>query len=360
MISRGIVYAGGKTILASGGHTVYKAENILCGALHGDPQDSNVDISKARNRYLFDYPEILPNRMWAVARIAVCPNAVSFDPRKTVFTDTATVFAPRKELNNFPFDLLFLSRVYRYYYVLACRMSYLNLNRGDIYPTNLRLLPWSVALAKVTSNLEALRPLLLATCQTAFQTEAAMFAELDSLTLPALRDAVRVVSGTKIVWSESFIKASEKVEVNDAIVINNGEAGQRLQVSSYLFDWLEINSEAIVAGLAAALAARPGILVDRDSLLSMPIPADNETRTKFNEIVGRYHADDHMKAIEAVTDQIDAIVGPALGLDSLDLSTIQADMADDPFLKNIKPRYPASVTRLHGYRTGLDSSERYD
>jgi len=34
-------------------------------------------------------------------------------------------------------------------------------------------------------------------------------------------------------------------------------------------------------------------------------------------------------------------------------------MLTDPFLKNIVPRWPGSSTRLHGYRTGLDSSERY-
>jgi hypothetical protein len=98
----------------------------------------------------------------------------------------------------------------------------------------------------------------------------------------------------------------------------------------------------------------------RRTILSMPIPANDEDRTKFNEIAHRYRAGDHMKAIESVIDQIDAIVGSALGLDTLDVSTIQADMTDDPFLKNIKPRYLASATRLHGYRTGLDSSERYE
>jgi hypothetical protein len=187
-----------------------------------------------------------------------------------------------------------------------------------------------------------------------------MFVEMDSLRLPALRDAVRVVSGTKIVWSESFIKAAEKIDVDEAIAVSNGESGKRLQISSYLYDWLEINSEDLAVGLAAALGARPGLLVDREALLAMPIPVDNEGRIRFNEVVNRYRAGGHMKAIAAVIDEIDAIVGPALGLDSLDLSNIQADMADDPFLKNINPRYPASVTRLHGYRTGLDSSDRYD
>ncbi len=54
-----------------------------------------------------------------------------------------------------------------------------------------------------------------------------------------------------------------------------------------------------------------------------------------------------------------ARVGPALGLDAADIAAIREDMRTDPFLKNIVPRWPGSSTRLHGYRTGLDSAERY-
>ncbi len=58
-------------------------------------------------------------------------------------------------------------------------------------------------------------------------------------------------------------------------------------------------------------------------------------------------------------DRIDALVGPALGLDAADLAAIRHDMLTDPFLRNIVPRWPGSSTRLHGYRTGLDSPDRY-
>ena len=66
-----------------------------------------------------------------------------------------------------------------------------------------------------------------------------------------------------------------------------------------------------------------------------------------------------MAGVEAVVDRIDALVGPALGLDEDDLAAIRHDMLTDPFLKNIVPRWPGTSTRLHGYRTGLDRSDRY-
>jgi hypothetical protein len=49
-----------------------------------------------------------------------------------------------------------------------------------------------------------------------------------------------------------------------------------------------------------------------------------------------------------------------LGLDDADLASIRREMLEDPFLKNITPRWPSTETRIHGYRKGLDSSGRYD
>lgn len=359
MVSRGIVFAGRKEYAPPGaGHTIYKAENILTSAIFGEAQDSGVNIGAARNRYLFEFMDILPERMWAVARISKCPNAVSFDPRKIAFTDTATIFAPRADLANLPFDLLFVSRVYRYFFVIAARMSFLDMWRSEVYPTNLRLLPWNEALALTAQPLEALRPAFVEACGNAFRTEERMFAALADLSLKPFRDAVRDSEG-KVEWSESFLRGVEKIEVASALTINRGDLGWRLQVSDQLYDYLDITDEDTARGLLTALTARPGSTVDRNDLLDMLIPTDAETREEYEAIVALYGGTDHEAAIEAEVDRIDKLVGPALGLDDDDLAAIREDMLTDPFLKNIVPRWPGSTTRLHGYRTGLDSSERY-
>lgn len=302
--------------------------------------------------------DILPKQMWAVAMIATCPNAVVFNPREIAFTDTATLFAPRDDLSGLPFDLLFLSRIYRYFFALAGRMSFLDMMRSHVYPTNLRLLPWNESLSLVAQPLEALRKPLVAACSDAFRTEGAMMAELERLPLIPFRDAVREQGGS-VDWSESFQRAAEKIEVSRDLTFNHGQDHWRLQVSDYLYDWLDITAEDAARELASALRARPGDMVDRDSLLSMGIPSTSEIRTQYDEIVARYATADHQGAIEAVVDRIDALVGPALGLDDADLAAIRHDMLTDPFLKNIVPRWPGTSTRLHGYRTGLDSAKRY-
>lgn len=359
MVSAGLAWRGGRAdAIAGQGIDVYKGENILAGELFGIPEHRNADISKADDLGMFKLGSILPTRVYAVAQIERCPNAVAFDPTKAAFTNTATLFAPRQDLKDVPFDILLVSRVYRYFFALTGRMSYLNLMRSHIYSGNFRLLPWNEEIAFIAQPLEALRAPFTAACANAFQTEAKLFAELAALPLKPFRDVVRAAEG-KVDWSESFRRAAEKIELGDMPTCIKGDEGWRIQLSAYMHDWLIVSDEDAARGLFAAIRARAGELVDRDALLALPIPADAATRADYEAVVSQYRTADHQAGIEAQVDRIDALVGPALGLDADDLAAIRADMLTDPFLKNIVPRWPGSSTRLHGYRTGLDSAERY-
>lgn len=187
-----------------------------------------------------------------------------------------------------------------------------------------------------------------------------MFAELDRLAVKSFRNVVRAASGTKVYWSETFTKGNERIEVADAIVSSPADEGRHLQISQYLFDWIEVTSDDIAASLVAALEARAGKSIDRDAILELPVPIDKSARETYIAAVQRYRTTDHQAAIEKAIDKLDSIVGEALGLSVEDVAAIRKDMTEDPFLKNIRPRYPATATRLHGYRTGLDSADRYD
>ena len=359
MIGAGLAWRGARANAEPGrGIPVYKGENILAGELHGDPEHRGANISAADDLGLFRLASILPSTIYAVAQIERCPNATPFNPSAMAFTNTATLFGPRADLANLPFDLFFVSRVYRYFYALAGRMSYLNLMRSHIYPRSLRLLPWNEALALTAQPLEALRPAFGEACANAFRTEEQMFAALAELPLKTFRDAVRD-SGGEVQWSESFQRGVEKIEVAPSLNLNRGDQGWHLQVSDQLYDYLDVTDEDTARGLLTALAARPDARVDREGLLDILIPPDATTRAEYEATVELYGGTDHQAAIEAEVDRIDALVGPALGLDAADLAAIREDMLTDPFLKNIVPRWPGSTTRLHGYRTGLDSSERY-
>lgn len=367
MCGGGLAFRGKKASAKAGkGVDVFKGENIIATSLTGSPQDREIDIAKASDMGIFRLGKILPSRCYAVAQITTCPNAVPFDPKELVFTNTATIFGVRDDLSKVPFDLLLVSRIYRYFYALTCRMSYLNMNRSHVYPTNLRQLPWNEAISTVASKIEALRDDLVSACENHFRTEAAMFAALDALPLRPFRDVVKDgVKGTggKVEWSESLNKGTDKIELSPACKATVEDDCWHIGISDYLLDWVKVPDEAAAFGLGTALAARAGTeqkMVDRTILLDMPIPPDAATRAKFDAIVKEYREADHGKAIETVVDKIDSLIGPALGLDTADIASIRSDMIDDPFLKNITPRWPATETRIHGYRTGLDSSERYN
>ncbi len=98
----------------------------------------------------------------------------------------------------------------------------------------------------------------------------------------------------------------------------------------------------------------------REDVLGISIPTDADGLSAFDAIVNKFKDADHQQAIETVVDDLDAIVGPELGLNAAELASIKSDMMNDPFLRNITPRYPGTQTRIHGYRTGLDSSARYE
>jgi hypothetical protein len=57
--------------------------------------------------------------------------------------------------------------------------------------------------------------------------------------------------------------------------------------------------------------------------------------------------------------KLDELVGGAFGLTREEIEFVRIECRNDPFLRQIRPRYPGVVTRKHGFRTGLESSDRY-
>ena len=250
-----------------------------------------------------------------------------------------------------------MSRIYAFYHVLACRMSFLNNARSHIYPTNLRLLPWNDALAEKGSEIEALRASILDACASTFATQSAMLEELDLTSLSAFRDVVRSANG-RVEWSESLQPGQDKVAIA-AVPPTPGDEGWRVQISDFLFDWIDTTDQFSADALYAVLSVRAGEEYDREALLTLKIPANTAALNEYQSIINRFKFSDHSAALEAQIDELDAIVGKALGLTDEEIAEIRREMMEDALLRRVRPRYPRTQTRIHGFRTGLDSSERY-
>jgi hypothetical protein len=91
----------------------------------------------------------------------------------------------------------------------------------------------------------------------------------------------------------------------------------------------------------------------------MPIPVTETERQAWDAAIAEHQEERLTAEMDERLDELDSIVGLCLGLEPADTAFIKQELRDDPFLKGIRPRYPGTVTRKQGFRTGLDSSERY-
>ena len=358
MVAGGIAFRGSKPV-GSSGLSVYKGENIIAAELQGNPVMTDVDMAAVSDNSLWAYADIAPIKAYAFASVAHAPNAVAFDPRTVAFTNTAVVFMPRDSLADVPFDLLMLSNVYVWFYALAARMGVLRQLRSHIYPTNVNLLPWSPSFGLVARRIEAMREPLVSACRMRLAAADAMRTALAGLFLPTFKKHLQADPDARVVWGDNFDDPSHEVRITNPSVVATAD-GCRLQLSQDLYDFVECGSRELIEGLALALTQLEDESLTRGRVLNMPIPKSAAEMGSWNAVVEAHQQPILIEAMRARIAELDAVVGSALGLDGADIAEIQRDLESDPFLKGIRPRYPGTVTRKQGFRTGLDSAERYD
>jgi hypothetical protein len=101
-------------------------------------------------------------------------------------------------------------------------------------------------------------------------------------------------------------------------------------------------------------------VASRNKLLTTAVPPNLEVAEQLIKVVESLSTDRLELAVEQELDRIDELVGTALGLTKQDAEFIQHEMAKDPFLSRIRPRYPFFTPMQRGRRLRLESSGRYD
>ncbi len=357
MIAGGVAFRGSKA-QRKNGINVFKGENIIAAELQGDPALASADFGKIDDVSLWRVADIHPAVGLAVAQVAHCPNGVLFDPMKAAFTNTATILMPCDDLAKAPFDLLLMSNIYVWFYALAARMGVLDTQRSHIYPTNLAFLPWSDSLASRAADIEAMRDGLVSACRNRLRAAEAVRRALDGLAFATVKERIRADGDARITFGENFSESRYEADLS-APSAAPVEDGWRVKLSDDLFDWVECNRQDIAEGLALAAAQREGESVGKSAILNMPIPGTDDERVTWNAVVA-VHAEDALKqTMQDSLARLDAVVGDCLGLSPDDIQEIRRDLEADPFLRGIRPRYPGTVTRKQGFRSGLDATDRY-
>lgn len=364
MLARGMVFRRHKPT-TSGGLQVFKGENIIAGEIQGNPVEENIDVAAMGRPHhsdasMWKYLNILPEKGLAVAQMAHCPNGAMFNPSKKAFTDTATIFFPKDSLAKFPFDLLLVSNVYVYFYALAARMGIIRALTSHIYPANFGKLPWNDLLTQHQDEIEQLRPTIIDACEKVFNARATLDAAINGAGFDSLKDALRKLKHTSVEWGHSFDMPDHVAEITKTSATNLDEGFIRIFVSQDLMDWIMINDQCIADGLMLALELYKGESLKKADIFKLPIPVGENQRSQWISIVTSHSVQVAEDGMSQTIDQLDRFVGRALGLTDDDIDFIQKDLSEDSFLKHIKPRYPGQETRKQGFRTGLDSSDRYN
>ena len=112
--------------------------------------------------------------------------------------------------------------------------------------------------------------------------------------------------------------------------------------------------------LGLALAQAKGAEIAKGTLPTLPVPKDAAAEAALAALLTRLDPLAVESEVQARVDEIDQVVGPALGLTADEIAFIQTDMRDDPFLSRVRPRYPFFTPAQRGRRTTLESSSRYE
>jgi len=361
LISTGIAFRATRSAAnGSGTHDIYKGENIIAAELQGEPSIRACDPSLAEAPYIWQYASILPHIAYAIAQMAHCPNAVRFDPAMVAFTNTATIFIPAERADMVPFDLLFLSDVYVWFYSLAARMGVLRTCRSHIYPINVALLPWAEALIDSAGDIEAHREALVTACRDAANAFEALIRNISDLGYASLKERLKADKAAKITFGDNFESAGYESEISGPYIsVSDSEDSIRLELSDDPLDWVEVNRADIAQGLLKALEIHNGSTKGKGAILALPIPVSAEEFQAWDSAVQQNSPVRLVTRQRQVIHQLNMIVGVSLGLSHSEIEFIEEDSWNDSFLKRVKPRYPGTVTRKVGFRTGLDAGSRY-
>jgi hypothetical protein len=177
--------------------------------------------------------------------------------------------------------------------------------------------------------------------------------------LATLKDHLRRDRDSHVFWSECFDHPEYRTEIVAPRIEEKSEDEIQIFFSDIMFEWAETNRSDLAEGLAIALTQQQGEFLDKSQILNMPIPVGEDERARWERTVQDCQEQLLEKEMLGRLNDLDQLVGTALGLDPEDISFIQEQLKTDPFLKGIRPRYPGTVTRKQGLRTGLSSSSRY-
>jgi len=357
MLRRGAVFRGEVHKAEHDGMDIFKGENIVACRVEGNPIERSIDLKRVDDPSLWRFPDILPERGFAFHQISTALTCAPFNPTKIAFLDTGTLFFPKSELGEFPFDFLVLSRLYQYVFGLSQREAILFRARCHVYPSTVRRLPWSDKLVEHQDRLLKLREEFLAACENLHRREQVLREQLEAAPHTTLQQVVVETVAAKADWSEE-LETGKPVKIGDPIVYER-DGLFSVQPGDDLLHWIAINDETIARCFAEGLKLQTGEAVTRHVMVGIPIPTP-ATLKQWQKTVADFDAKNYEQSLDGTLDKLDKIVAKAFKIPADEVAFIKTEFQTDPMLRRVRPNLPFTDRRLVGLRKGLAASDRYE
>lgn len=356
MIRMGAAFRGEIHKAEKGGLDVFKGENIVACRLEGIPVRQNIDVNKMDDASLWKYASILPKRGFAFHQISPALTCAPFSPERCILLNTASLFFPKAQLADFPFDFLVLSRLYQYFFALSQREAILFRARCHVYPSTVRRLPWSEKLAEHQDKLVRLREEFLTACENLHQREGVLLEQLKAASHTTLKEIVTGSANARVEWSEN-LGAGKSVKIGNPILYERNGLFV-IQPGDDLLNWIAINDEAIGGCFAEGLKLRDGESLSRNVMVEILIPTPGSLKL-WRKNVADFDHQNYEHSIEGALDKLDQIVANAFKIPAGEVAFIKGEFQTDPMLRRVRPNLPFTDRRLAGLRKNLADSDRY-
>ncbi len=260
-------------------------------------------------------------------------------------------------METFPFDLLLTSRIYGWITLLSLRSSYQDMLRSHIYPATVANLPWSENLPPLASALEALRQPFFDACRARYDAGAELQRRAATLDLAPLKTVFKTLAD-----KDARLDLSPEFDSGDPATVANPildpDDPCRVMVSDDGYT-VTLPDNTLAGYVLLGLRLAEGEDITKTKLLGLPIPQNDEAAHALADLITTFDPLAVEAQVDARVDEIDRIVGAALGLTADEIAFIQTDMRTDPFLSRVRPRYPYFTPAQRGRRTSLESARRY-
>ena len=339
-IARGCVKKRGT--LARGGFTMIKGENILPCQLAGCVSEGGSPAEFADPSF-WKHPHALPKRFLALVRNTQRLSGAMIDPATTCCYDTLTLFGPKNELAEFPFDLLLVSTPYQWYHLVALREGVIADYFSSVYPSTVERLPWSDSLTRHESELARLRHEYLSASKNCFDNINAMMGRLRDSHSETLKERIRFDSHLVVKWSnasaDGFIPVYFGDELSEVLSVNDAVTADELnRIIQFL---------------------RKTMTLEQRQILSLPLPKAEQGKSEHNKLFAQNEHQARQAALDDVLRRIDEIVAQALGFSTEELIFMRNDLIQDPLFGRMKPRHPFQAKTMRGILANLSRSDRY-